>query len=367
MVSPLDCVSICDMASVAALEARLERLSVCAAHVYVAVEEQWDRFLYVIGGSDGNLLDRVERYDIVSGLWETLPSMSLNRSCAAAAVVRSRVCVVGGLSSAISLSSCTMYDPTASIWCDLPPMNKGRRCHGLVSVEDSHIYAFGGYKLVCMERLDVSALLHGGGGGSGGGVQWDMCPADMLNPHDSYGRYSFGYQIVSGSGAGDDATYIYCAGGCASVGRNLRDTQRYGLGRGVWEELPPLPDDRLTPGVVVVVGAVRDSDSCHVIAVVGGSRSTQRTVVLRSGRDESFASSAWEQVDTAVAADLGVPLEIRRQLMGAAMIDDRLALVGGYSGGFRVSEVVCCSSGDDAWGVPDMPLGGRSRVAVAVV
>ena len=56
------------------------------------------RHLYVIGGRDGKweLLDRVERYDLVSGEWETLSGMGEGRLFSGAAVVRGRICVAGG-------------------------------------------------------------------------------------------------------------------------------------------------------------------------------------------------------------------------------------------------------------------------------
>ena len=67
----------CAMASIAALERRLARLAACALGEHGAGQEdgeEEDRYLYAIGG-DGNrrgALDRVERYDLVSGEWETL-------------------------------------------------------------------------------------------------------------------------------------------------------------------------------------------------------------------------------------------------------------------------------------------------------
>ena len=81
------------MASIAALEARLSRLQVCTAQEHVPEEEH--RHLYVIGGygSSDMTLDRVERYDLVSGEWETLQSLSEKRDdvrCGSGS--RSRLC-----------------------------------------------------------------------------------------------------------------------------------------------------------------------------------------------------------------------------------------------------------------------------------
>ena len=70
-----------------------------------------------------------------------------------------------------------MYDATANAWCSLPVMNKARSAHGVVSVDDSHLYAFGGVGLTCVERLDVGAIVDGESS-----VLWSMCPGNMLNP-----------------------------------------------------------------------------------------------------------------------------------------------------------------------------------------
>ena len=172
------------------------------------------RHLYAIGGRDERWeeLDRVERYDLVSGEWETLSGMGEKRDFSGAAVVRGRICVAGGNDGSTYLSSCTMYDATADTWCALPAMNKGRYSHGLVSVDDCHLYAFGGYGLSCVERLDMGSVLDGVGS-----VKWIMCPGVMLNPSGSRGRSAFGYCSISGSGDDRDDTYIYCIGGLPRV------------------------------------------------------------------------------------------------------------------------------------------------------
>ena len=130
-----------------------------------------------------------------------------------------------------------MYDATADTWCALPAMNKGRVDHGLVSVDDCHLYAFGGGGLSCVERLDMGSVLDGVGS-----VKWIMCPGVMLNASGSQGRYGFGYCSMSGSGDDRDDTYIYCIGGDAAGDLDDRDVQRYSVRRGEWEPLAPLPD-----------------------------------------------------------------------------------------------------------------------------
>ena len=153
----------------------------------------------------------MERYDLVAEEWETLQSIGERRAGAAVAVVRGRICVVGGRGGSTIPNSCTMYDPTGNTWCALPAMNEAWRAHGLVSVDDCHLYAFGGCGLSCMVRLDIGSVLDGAES-----VKWFMCPAIMLNPRGTQGRHGFGYCSSSGSGAGRDDTYICCTGGWAT-------------------------------------------------------------------------------------------------------------------------------------------------------
>ena len=322
------------------------------------------RHLYAIGGLGEKAvrLDRVERYDLVSGEWETLASMGEKRVFSGAAVVRDRVCVAGGYDGSTGLSSCTMYDATANTWCTLPAMNKGRFDHGLVSVDDDHLYAFGGYGLSCVERLDMGSVLDGGWS-----VKWIMCPGVMLNGSGFLGRSAFGYCSIGGRGDDRDDTYIYCIGGHAVSKHPGLDVQRYSVRRGEWEPLAPLPDSRYLPSVICVRGG--EEEGRRVITVVGGSgRENREAIVMRSESNGSFsASGKWKGIDADEADVIGVPLNIQRQDMGTAVINGHIVLVGGDGGnGVVESDVVSCG-GIGQLAVPNMPLGGRSRVVVAVV
>ena len=260
----------CAMASIAALEGRLARLAACALGEHGAGQEEGeekDRYLYAIGGCDvmEEELDRVERYDLVSGEWETLSGMGERRWCSGAAVVRDRVCVAGGGEWWLHISE-QLHDVRrhgGHVVCPARDEQGAQYSHGLVSVDDCHLYAFGGLGLSCVERLDMGSVLDGVGS-----VKWIMCPGVMLNPSGSEGRCAFGYCSISGSGEDRDDTYIYCIGGWAAGDLNDRDVQRYSVRRGEWEPLAPLPDKRWCPSVI----CVRDSEEegRRVIAVVGG-------------------------------------------------------------------------------------------------
>ena len=200
-----------------------------------------------------------------------------------------------------------------------------------------------------------------------GSVKWITCPGVMLNPSGSEGRHAFGYCSISGSGDDRDDTYIYCIGGYAAVDLSGRDVQRYSVRRGQWEPLAPLPDVRCLPSVI----CVRDSEEGgrHVIAVVGGYGGENReTIVMRSESNGSFsASGKWKGIDADEADVIGVPLNSRRQGMGTAVVNGRIVPVGGWSGIDVVESDVVSRGGRGQLTVPNMPLGGRYGVVVAVV
>ena len=260
------------------------------------------------------------------------------------------------------LSSCTMYDATANTWCALPAMNKGRYAHGLVCVDDCHLYAFGGEGLSCVERLDMGSVLDGVGS-----VKWMMCPGVMLNPSVFQGRCAFGYCSISGSGDDRDDTYIYCIGGSAAGDLESRDVQRYSVRRGEWEPLAPIPGIRRCPSVI----CVRDSEEegRRVIAVVGGNRGENlETIVMRSEGNGSFsASGRWNAIDADKADVIGVPLNCQRTAMGTAVVNGHVVLVGGLIRGDAAESDVVSFGGSGQLAVPDMPLGGRCGVVVAVI
>ena len=267
--------------------------------------------------------------------------------------------MVGGSDGSHPLRQCYIYDPTTEEWGILPAMNRGRRSHGVVSVNDCHLYAFGGYGLSCTERLNVGIILDGEGGGDGkSGAQWCMCPGNMLFPSNT-GRCYFGFWSIGASGSDGDDTYIYCAGGYAAGDRNERDVQRYSVCSGEWKALPPLPDRRWSPSVVVV----RDSDRCHVITVIGGRYNESRKTIVYKCYESMVASGGWKRIAAALANSIGIPRKIQRKQMGTETFDGNVVLVGGFgSRGDCMSDVVSSTVA-----VPNMPLGGRYGVAIAVV
>jgi len=100
--------------------------------------------LYVLGGeARGAALKEVERFDPWIGRWESLPDMHIGRIRAATAVLDGCLYVLGGLDGAKPLSAVERYDPKTQAWEVLAPMEKPRYACAAI-VKDGKIYAFGG-------------------------------------------------------------------------------------------------------------------------------------------------------------------------------------------------------------------------------
>merc|ERR1719433_717101 len=82
---------------------------------------------YVCGGSnDLQCLSSVERLDMASGTWETMPEMSDRRDGAASVAAGSRIYIFGGYNGLRFLNSAERFDPTLKTWESLPQMAERR-------------------------------------------------------------------------------------------------------------------------------------------------------------------------------------------------------------------------------------------------
>eukprot|EP00540_Astrosyne_radiata_P003442 CAMPEP_0116868934 /NCGR_PEP_ID=MMETSP0418-20121206/27478_1 /TAXON_ID=1158023 /ORGANISM="Astrosyne radiata, Strain 13vi08-1A" /LENGTH=499 /DNA_ID=CAMNT_0004504971 /DNA_START=59 /DNA_END=1559 /DNA_ORIENTATION=- len=97
----------------------------------------------VIGGFNGNYLNRVEMLDLKTQTWTTLPSMKTKREGCCAGVIDDHVIVVGGHNGSSSQSTAELYDPTTQQWTDLPNMSY-RHHYGAMVVVEMKAYIFGG-------------------------------------------------------------------------------------------------------------------------------------------------------------------------------------------------------------------------------
>ena len=113
--------------------------------------------IYAVGGSDGTNLSSAECYNIHTGQWTTISSMSQRRKYPGAATIGGKIYAVGGCDSTSRHSSVECYDPSTDQWTRLSPMLSSRSGLGL-AVLDGFLYAVGGYDgstyLSSTERYD---------------------------------------------------------------------------------------------------------------------------------------------------------------------------------------------------------------------
>ena len=114
--------------------------------------------IYAIGGTDGNILNTAECYDIDSNSWTPISPMSIGRKFPGTESLAGRVYIIGGNdSNNTRLRSVEMYTPSLNQWVTIAPLLQPRSGLGTV-ILNGHIYAIGGHDgkgpLSSVERYD---------------------------------------------------------------------------------------------------------------------------------------------------------------------------------------------------------------------
>jgi glucose/arabinose dehydrogenase/N-acetylneuraminic acid mutarotase len=118
---------------------------------YAAVENPavvaTDGKLYAFGGSSGPFTGQVKSaavYDPATDQWTPLPDMGTARGGPAAAVIGTKIYVVGGMGAdGASLASVEVFDTTTQTWSTAPDMSI-RRDNPAAAGADGKLYVFGG-------------------------------------------------------------------------------------------------------------------------------------------------------------------------------------------------------------------------------
>jgi N-acetylneuraminic acid mutarotase len=111
--------------------------------------------IYVAGGASGespNLAyhTNLEMYDPASDTWTVLPPMLIPRSEFALVASNGKLYAIGGYYSDPQgqtyqwLNTVEAYDPVSGIWSSKASLPNGLGSHGAVSLDNGHIYVFGG-------------------------------------------------------------------------------------------------------------------------------------------------------------------------------------------------------------------------------
>jgi influenza virus NS1A-binding protein len=130
---------------------------------FAAISMKNENKIYIIGGNDGRVQNRVEALSLVTGLWSKIPKMNMKRDELAACIgPDNKIYAIGGYGGGDNscLASAERFDPFTNKWEMIAPMRESRRALSAVSLPDG-IYAIGGYNgkeyISSVERYDISS------------------------------------------------------------------------------------------------------------------------------------------------------------------------------------------------------------------
>lgn len=117
-----------------------------------------------IGGALGNSSAQVERYDVMTGQWQTLAPMSVARdSHAVVAMPDGSVLVTGGRTlqagQGTVLATVERFDPVAGTWQAMAPMATARMNHTATLLDNGEVLVAGGFSSATNSAL-VSAEIY---------------------------------------------------------------------------------------------------------------------------------------------------------------------------------------------------------------
>lgn len=284
--------------------------------------------VYVCGGYCGpSKLRSAERFDILEGSWEKLPTMLEVRSGPAAASFEGDFYVFG-TNSTTGKATAERFVPSFGHWEALPLMLQGRERAASASVGGS-LYVCGGLEketeifalLRSMERLRLD-----------GQQNWEAQPM-MSEPRDSPAAASLG-------------RHLYICGGDGLQFQPLNTVERFNVNEQTWEALPPMFERRSGAAAAALDGQ---------IYVCGGSDGVRR---LRSVERYNPRTASWHLVPAMLQ---------QRFAPAAAAVAGKLYVCGGADDTGQLDSVECFDPSVNCWKeVPPMHA-PRMRAAAAAV
>jgi len=303
-------------------------------------------FIYVCGGSCGIAMDPTERFSLVTGCWEALPSMLMPRRACAAASAGGRFYVMGGVDvprfnassfgESLPLPSASddgvvldryrpeCYDPATNSWELLPPLNRPFT-HAAAAAIGGSVYVFGG--------LSFGGVLDQAQCYDPARQRWECLPP-MPTP-----RFECSAAPVSGK--------LYVVGGANIQGEPLAVAECFDPRLGQWKSLAPMFQARYGCAAAAARGRVH---------VFGGH-----------GAWEDLAEAEVYEPEVGLWVSLE-PMSVRRNHCGAATARGRIYVFGGHAEGQDVVTVDCLDPESGEWEVAArMPQPRSHCMTVAVL
>jgi hypothetical protein len=191
-----------------------------------------DNQLVVVGGNDGQVLDKMNLLNLSTGQWTELPPMKTKRDELSVAIgPDGKIYAIGGYGGPDStcLKSVERFNFQNFEWEKVADMNVPRRALAAVSLPDG-VYAIGGYNgskyLASMERYDESQN------------KWIMC-SEMNSPRWTLSAVS-----------SNDWQYIYTIGGFD--GSYMDVVERYDHVHDTWDYVTPMMTPRFMHSSCIV-------------------------------------------------------------------------------------------------------------------
>ncbi|KAA3608008.1 MAG: hypothetical protein DWQ01_13085 [Planctomycetota bacterium] len=260
-----------------------------------------------------------------NGEWEALAPLPTSRFSLGVAATQGKVYAVGGHGTTVTLySDLEIYDPATDSWAIGAPIPGGRRDFVLLS-NQGLLYALGGnvgYVVATNQSYDPSTDL------------WtDLSPMPTA-------RRNF-----AGAAIGD---LLYCAGGYQDGGAGpLSVLEIYDPATNLWSSGTPLPKPRFSGTGAAVL---------HQLFVIGGQDIHGAPTNEVSAYDPQ--TGTWTDL---------TPMPTPRIAPAAAVLQDRLWVFGGHdSAGNPLDVVEMYDPLTNQWAaVESMPGGGRSTLGAA--
>jgi len=270
---------------------------------------QFPKQLYICGGRDnsGSELCSLERLDLATGLWQTLPTMSVPRVSAAAAPLAGKLYVCGGSNTFdVALSLVERFDPVGCLWEQMPEMLLPRRACVAVSLADTLLVCGGCFRepLKSMERLNLNLM------------KWEM------DVHMTTKRWAPAAAVVSGQ--------IYMCGGMDGDGSILSSCERFNPKVGAWVQLPSMSSCRFAAAATSHKG----------IVYVCGGQSMQSMINSAECLDTTRESSAWTVLEM---------MSCGRRAPGVVALNGRIFVFGGRTVSGGSSSVECYDPAVGGW------------------
>jgi len=293
-----------------------------------------DEYVYAVGGrvmtSDKNL-PTLERYDPSSNKWKNLPDMPTPRGGLGAAIAKNRIFAVGGEDPTGVFDAAEAYDIKGKSWSTQASLRSPRHGLGVASIGDD-LYAIGGARRP--------------------GHNDSVAYSEVLSPTRSPTTPAGQWQTLRDAptarqqlAAGEDHGSVWVVGGIVGEKATAK-AESYDPAVDKWKPGPNLP--------VQVHHAAGATYHGELVVIGGWTPDGTNLTATTSDRVFALRNGQWTEL---------AHLTHARAAAAAAVVGDKLVVVGGQAGGALVAptEVFDGNSWHDAATMPTL----REHLAAA--